>query len=428
MFLRGKKFLLFIAAVIIASFFFVLGLSAESLPNIYLPVLFGKAVTGSEPMQEVRALWVTRFDWTDSSGADPAKIDEIVENAASAGFNTLYFQVRGEADAFYNSNFEPWSRRLSAENILGQNPGWDPLRMLVDRAHDAGLQIHAYINVYPLWSRCETPPDGTVPRHLYYQLKDYHGTTVDKLNGVQWDQSLEADCQPYFYVSPASIFFDNHLQAVVKDLVQNYAVDGIHLDHIRYVGKQSSCDPVSEERFNGKCFESEEYANWQRQQINGTVEKLYEELIALNPDLWLTAAVWPVYVDYHDWGVHSGYDTYYQDPGAWLSGGYIDGVSPMIYTGTPDCSRPYFWTRERWATLVSDYQNISSDRYIIPGIGVNFCTADDFAELEARIEMARDAGVVGHAIFSYNGLLDDFKRLSEGPYSQPAIVPEIPWH
>jgi uncharacterized lipoprotein YddW (UPF0748 family) len=316
--------------------------------------------------------------------------------------------------------------KLMLFTIPISNPGQEDYRPKMFWA-----RILVGIRCKGLSTRCETPPDGTNPRHLYYLLKDYHGTTEDKLNGVQWDSSLQIVCQPYFYVSPASIYFDNHLKDVAKDLVQNYAVDGIHLDHIRYVGEQASCDPVSEERFEGKCSQSDGYAMWQRQQVNGTVEGLYEELIPLNPDLWLTAAVWPVYIDYRDWGVKSGYNTYFQDPGAWLSGGFIDGVSPMIYTGNPDCSRPYFWTRERWATLVSDYQAISSSRFIIPGIGVNFCTADDFVEIEARIEMARDAGVAGHAIFSYKSLLlgqDYFKRLAKGPYAQPATVPEIPWH
>jgi uncharacterized lipoprotein YddW (UPF0748 family) len=426
----GRRLIFGVVTIIVAMFTFVILISAESWQQAFLPALFGVSRPSIEPMEEVRALWVTRFDWTDSSGADPAKIDEIVERAASAGFNTLYFQVRGEADAYYSSNLEPWSSRLNAEKVLGRDPGWDPLQRLVERAHASDLQVHAYINVYPLWTGCDAPPDNTIPRHLYHQLKDFHGTTDGKLNGVQWNTKDEVVCSPYFRVSPASIFFDNHLLEVTKDLVQNYDINGIHLDHIRYAEENFSCDPVSEERSGAECFDSVNYAELQRRQINGTVEKLYKELILLNPDLWLTAAVWPVYRDFHGWGVKSGYDTYYQDPGAWLTGGYIDSVSPMIYSGSPNCDNPYFWTRERWATLVSDYQAVSGGRYVVPGIGVHFCSADDFTEIEARIKMARDMGTAGHAIFSYNGLLNAgyFDDLANGPYSVPANVPEISWH
>lgn len=406
------------------SFGMAIAISADSWQRSYLPAIYGK----DEEMQEVRALWVTRYDWTTYSGADPAKIDEIVTDAASAGFNTLYFQVRGEADAFYSSDLEPWSRRLTG--TLGKDPGWDPLERLVQRAHAAGLQVHAYINVYPLWGGCTPPPDNTTPRHLYYQIADFHGTTDGKLNGAQWTDSAAVTCLPYFRVSPASIMFDNHLQKVTKDLVRSYDIDGIHLDHIRYAGKNSSCDPVSEERYGAGCFESEAYADWQREQVNGTVRKLYEELIPLKPNLWLTAAVWPVYRDVYGWGVSSGYDSYYQDSKAWLSDGYIDSVSPMIYSGSPDCSRPYFWSRERWAMLTADYQAGSSGRFVIPGMGVNYCTTDDFSEIVARIEMARAAGTAGHAIFSYSSLLAKgyFDDLAAGPYAVPARVPALEWH
>jgi len=58
-----------------------------------------------EPMVEMRGLWVNRYDWTSwGRAADPAKIDEIVQNAAYAGFNVIFFQVRGAADAYYASD------------------------------------------------------------------------------------------------------------------------------------------------------------------------------------------------------------------------------------------------------------------------------------------------------------------------------------
>lgn len=422
--LRERGLFLLVAVGAVLSFGIAMVISAESLQQFYLPVIFGR----DKEMLEVRALWVTRFDWTTANGADPAKIDEIVTNAASAGFNTLYFQVRGEADAYYSSDFEPWSRRLTG--TLGQDPGWDPLERLVQRAHAAGLQVHAYINVYPLWTGCTPPPDNTTPRHLYYEILDFHGSTDGKLNGAQWTDTDAVTCLPYFRVSPASVMFDKHLQEVTEDLVRSYDIDGIHLDHIRYAGQHTSCDPVSEERYGDDCFVSEAYADWQREQVNGTVRKLYEELVPMKPELWLTAAVWPLHRDIYGWGVSSGYDSYYQDSKAWLSGGYIDSVSPMIYTGSPDCSRPYFWTRDRWAMLVADFQGDRNGRFVIPGMGVNYCTADDFAEIVARIETARAEGTAGHAIFSYSGLLAKayFDDLAAGPYAVPARVPSLAWH
>jgi hypothetical protein len=101
----------------------------------------------------------------------------------------------------------------------------------------------------------------------------------------------------------------------------------------------------------------------------------------------------------------------------------------MIYTGNPSCNNPYFWTRDKFETLVKEYLAASNGRFIIPGIGVHFCTDDDFAEIEARIEFSRANGAAGHAIFSYRslvaeGYLDD---LAAGPYRIPAAVPPKSW-
>jgi hypothetical protein len=109
-----------------------------------------------------------------------------------------------------------------------------------------------------------------------------------------------------------------------------------------------------------------------------------------------------------------------------LAGAYIDSIAPMIYPGTYNCPDNSFWTLSRWQTLVADFQAESSGRYIIPGIGTGYCT---FAEIENRIAAARAIGTAGHALFSYRELLEFayFDDLANGPYAQPALVPDIPW-
>ncbi|MCB8984070.1 MAG: family 10 glycosylhydrolase [Ardenticatenaceae bacterium] len=386
----------------------------------FLP-LVTRSVPEPTPMVEMRGLWVTRFDWTlDPGGVTPAKLDEIVNNAASAGFNALFFQVRGEADAFYASNYEPWSKLLTG--TLGQNPGWDPLEYIIQKAHARGLQVHAYINVYPVWLGCTPPPDNTTPRHFYYQLRDEYGTTDGKPNGLQWDTDGNVICDSYLRASPASLMVDDHLLDVAADLVTRYDLDGLHLDHARYALRDSSCDPVSEAAYGADCFSnngSTAYDDWQRQQVNATIAKFYEQIVPLKPGMWLTAAVWPIYIDYWGWGGTQGYYDFYQDSKAWLAEGDMDALMPMIYGGS-------FWTQARFETLTADFQASRNGRYIIPGIGADF---DDFSEIEARINMARAAGTAGHAIFSYSALLAHgyFDDLAAGPYAETAVVPDLPW-
>ena len=99
------------------------------------------------PRAEVRAIWVTRFEYRSE-----AEVRTILQNCAGLGFNTVLFQVRGQADAYYTSKIEPWSERLG-----GKDPGFDPLDIACREAHRLGLALHAWVNALPAW-RGKTPP------------------------------------------------------------------------------------------------------------------------------------------------------------------------------------------------------------------------------------------------------------------------------
>lgn len=384
-------------------------------------------------MVEFRGLWVTRFDWTRSNApADPARIDEIVNNAADAGFNVILFQVRGAADAYYAPGLEPWAQRVTGGS-LGQAPApfWDPLAYFVQRAHARGLQLHAYINVYPVWDNCTNSPPMAAPTPFYFQLQSAHGTTDGKLNGTQWTTQRQVSCGEYLYATPASPVVRAHVKAVAADLVNRYDIDGIHLDRVRYAGRATSCDPVSEAMYGAPCFTNNglPYDEWQRQQVNTLVREIYRDVIVpARRKIWLSAAVWATYRDKWGWGYSQGYSDYYQDSRAWVQNGYIDALAPMIYSYRPPAENPF--PLDRWRILAADHQANRGDRFVIPGIGAigpGLLTFDDVVQ---RIEAARDLGTAGHALYSYgalqaNSYFDDF---AAGPYAVPAAVPEITWH
>ena len=259
----------------------------------------------------MRALWVTRFDWTTyGQKANSARIDEIVHQAALAGFNVIFFQVRGAADAYYASELEPWAQRVSGKKLGDPpQPFWDPLAYIVERAHAAGIQVHAYLNVYPVaegGSFCGVEPGADVtPKLLYHLLKAKYGETTGKPNALQWLSNGAVYCSEYQLASPASKLGEDHVLAVVVDLVRRYDIDGIHLDRIRYGARNTSCDPVSLCSYHSRgevcdpvpaCNLSVDYKEWQRQQVNRLVRRLYEEVTPLKPNLLLTAAVWPIYI------------------------------------------------------------------------------------------------------------------------------------
>ena len=362
---------------------------------------------------EARALWVPRWSYTTAMD-----VRTIVQKAAEANFNILLFQIRGQADAYYVSQYEPWADRLTG--TLGQNPGWDPLATAIAEAHARGLELHAYVNVYPVWLGTQPPPSNTTPQHMYHLFNGLYGN-----EWVQWHENGTPMVlnSSYLTASPGHPAVADHIAAVCRDILQHYEVDGLHLDYVRYSGPYYSHDPVSEERF--ASAQPITWADWQREQITQLVGRLYGQVGRLRPGAALSVAAWPIYKDKWGWVTYGavkydGYDGYFQDSRGWLAAGKTDFLAPMLYgTSVQD----YL---DRYQILIDDYVAESHGRHIYAGIHAGYTS---FSEIEQRIEIARQAGAQGQAIFAYslvegNQYWDDFKA---GPYAKPAQVPPMPW-
>jgi uncharacterized lipoprotein YddW (UPF0748 family) len=377
---------------------------------------------------EVRAIWVTRFDWTPVTDADDGRrrIDEIVSNIAGAGFNTILFQIRGNGDAYYRPGLEPWSDRLNAGRVLGQDPGWDPLGYMLDKAHERGIQLHAYVNVFPTWLGAEAPLRYTTPEHPFWSWSKEPPEGYGWAGWRQWaypDDPMNLNVS-YLWASPGVDGVRDHVVEVVKDIVRRYAVDGVHLDLVRYANSNYSYDPISNAS-SGSSVKTAERDQWQRDRVTGLVSRVYSSIRDVRPGTRLSAAVWFCHDEHvNDACGHrlsDGFDGFYQDSVGWLAQGVIDAIAPMLYGADA------FQENWRWEDVMLQFQGRNAGRHVYPGISGNLSS---FSDIAYRIQAARDAGAAGHAIFSYgavntHGYWDDF---AAGPYAQPAALSPLPWH
>ncbi|MFW6115484.1 MAG: glycoside hydrolase family 10 protein [Chloroflexota bacterium] len=409
-------------------------LSGDFEHQVFLPLI------QDMKMVEARALWVTRWDY---SSADDVKT--LVANAAGAGFNIILFQVRGNADAFYTPGLEPWAARLSESGTLGEHPGWDPLQTAADAARAHGVELHAYINVYPVWMRSEgddpdkmAPLDSAQPQHLFWTLSHKYGTWNWRIADNAGDP-MSLYGRGYLWPTPALDDIDDRVVGVTADLVTRYDIDGIHLDLVRYPGRDYSYDVFTNDALAASGLRRDD---WQRQRVTELVSRVYSQVILPRPGMRLSAAVWPVYINH--WGLKDsqdlpftqGYSDFYQDSQGWMKGGVIDAIMPMIYPADVLAS-PDRFTTEQFALLTADFLNNDGDRHVFPGISAQY---DNFDQIAQRIAVARDLGAPGHAIFSaglvtgnytcgertpcHDPYWDDF---AAGPYARAARVPPMSW-
>ncbi len=381
---------------------------------------------------ERRAIWVTRYDWT-RVGKTPAPeaVDEIVDKVAGAGFNTIFFQVRGGGDAYYTPGLEPWAARLTGTvwKTLGQDPGWDPLERLLQKARTAGLEVHAYVNVYTIWvpppnkSYGQLAPPATTPPHLFDRLTygpAYQEHPGEFALGTAWRQHSAPD-QPMplqwgepLWASPGVDAVQDHTVAVVADLVSRYGVDGVHLDLVRYDSRPYSFDPASNAAAGSE--KTPQRDQWQRGRVTDLVSRIRQHVDATRPGTWVSAAVWPYYQNKWGWQITEGYGDLYQDSKSWLAAGIADAIAPMMYGSIAGVDF------DKWQILLQDFLADSHERHVYPGIGAD---VEDFNAIAQRIEAARQAGAPGHAIYTY-GTLDKrnyWADLAAGPYFAKPVLP-----
>lgn len=178
------------------------------------------------PSGEWRAVWVSYLEWAgmdfSSEEAFRAGAAELMDNCLSIGLNTVIAQVRPFGDALYRSTLFPWSHLCTG--VQGQDPGFDPLDVLITEAHSRGLSLEAWVNPYRLRSSAKMPP----------ALAENNLANVHP----EWVCAVGEG----LYLNPAIPEAADYVVQGVAELVQNYAVDGVHFDDYFYPTTDAALD------------------------------------------------------------------------------------------------------------------------------------------------------------------------------------------
>lgn len=320
----------------------------------------------------VRGLWVTRWEYH-----TPEDITALLSRSASFGITDVFFQVRGRGDAFYRSKLEPWGIELTG--VLGLDPGWDPLEVAIREAHSRGLRLHAWVNTFTMWSG-DYPPPHSQPEHIFNSHPEWimvNRTGLSLRLGNRFG---------YVLAAPGNREVQEHIKAVVMDIIDNYHVDGVHFDYIRLPDHDYSYDAVSRGRFLRESV-SGSYMDWQAGEITAMLQRISEEARTRRPGLILTAAT----VNHY----HRAVGIFAQDPARWVESGALDYVIPMMYTSF----LPEF------VEMLNGYKEMLSSERIVAGINLGEMP-DDPGTVAAQVHESLLSGVRGHALFS----LDDVDR------------------
>jgi uncharacterized lipoprotein YddW (UPF0748 family) len=402
--------------------------------------------TGQSP-EEVRGLWVVRHTLS-----SPQKVRELVAVAKGNGFNAIFAQVRGRGETYYKSGIDPVARAIVRVGEDGEHPEergdtlgvdtgvdladlaasqevtFDPLALLIELAHESGIAVHAWVNMYFTWSEEKPHPSPlhVINRHPEWIAADRHGVRLDKLAlGELKSRYIEG-----LYLSPSSPEVRSYLADVVLEIVSKYAVDGIHLDYVRYPGRDAGLDEQSRDGFRrlygfdpmnfleasgGKPVPIDIYwamdlesawRRWRAEQVTALVSLISSKVRAHRPDITLSAAV--------KFDPNAAARDYGQNWAGWLESGLIDMAAPMIYT---ESTLKFFDSVRRMRREIPD----SLETRILAGVSLYNQTPRHAAE---KIDIARAAGLGGFVLFSYDSAID-WKGTPYLPALKPLILDSI---
>jgi len=272
---------------------------------------------------DCRYFWVVR-----DALENPESIDSIIDRAEEAGANGIIVQVAGRGEAYYRSSLLP-------EAPFQEN--FDPLAYTIARARPRGLEVHAWVNAFLVWSAPYPPGDST---HVWHSHPDWFMT--DRFNRSTRDYTRD-ECDRNGLVgatlSPAVPEVREFIADIAVEIAVNYNVDGIHLDYIRYPNPsfgfetrstgafflETGLDPMDIFQRHGDNNQLEEaWSLWRIDQVTRTVETVRSVLRSECPGVLLSCAVMadPFEAESH----------YSCDWRAWLESGLVDFVCTMAYT------------------------------------------------------------------------------------------------
>ena len=273
-----------------------------------------------------RALWIVRDHILSAKS-----IDQILIFAEKNNYNHLFVQIRGRGDAYYSSKLVPRSHLL-------KDKSFDPLEYILKKTRNTpNLKVHAWMNVYYLWSSFQKPFQND---HILLNHPEWVDTKKpDPIDVLQMLKKMEKDRKVNgegFYLAPTHPEVDAHLQNVVTEILQNYSLDGIHFDYIRYHANGWGLNPTGLKFFLNyssggipgipsiKVQEKPTFEQFKRKAITNFLKQSSMRIRAYQPKCIISAAVKP--------NLHEARNSFGQEWDVWLENGYVDWAVPMNYT------------------------------------------------------------------------------------------------
>lgn len=360
------------------------------------------------PKRESRAVWLTTLyglDWPKTRAVNEAgrkkqqeELCMILDSLQKIHINTILLQTRVRGSMIYPSAIEPWDACLTGKS--GKDPGYDPLAFAIEACHARGMELHAWLVTIPCF-------------------KAEAAYKMGRKSVLKTHPSLCKKHQGTWYLDPGVPETADYLSRLCAEITQNYDIDGIHFDYIRYPENAEVFPDQATWRKYGKGQSKDV---WRRNNITRCVQSMYKTVKKIKP--WVRVSSSPIgkFSDlsrFSSFGWNA-YDAVHQDAQKWTKEGCHDMLFPMMY-----------FQGNHFYPFAADWKQNSGNKPVVPGLGIYFLSEQEknwnLDVIERELQFIRREGLEGQAYFRTKFLLDDVKGLytylKTFYYPYPALTP-----
>ena len=401
------------------------------LASVLLITTFAGNLFAANPKREMRSTWLTlvsNIDWPSTKGtsasAQAAQKQELIaylDNLEELNMTSTCLHIRTMGDAAYPSEYAPWSSYISGTR--GVSPGWDPLAFFVEECHKRGIEAYVWLNPYR-WSSSGL--------NAWSTEKDLEWKNNDML--------IVGDNGTYVTFNPALKETRELIVNVIKEIIDNYAIDGMLFDDYFYPSggttEGSSAPDYADYIASGTTMSM---GDWRRRNVNDMVADCYKIINETRPDVRF--GIGPAGVSsksaskyglpsISSYGASASdwqYDQIYCDPLTWMYEGTVDFISPQLYWETTHSTNGYEELTHWWSDAADKlkchyYASQASYKINNSGWGVN--------EMIKQVNHNRTYvknNNCGSIYYNANTFKSGMSSLKDNVYSTPALTPEITW-
>ena len=367
--------------------------------------------------KEFKGVWVStvaNIDFPSKPGIPASQmkdeIDSIVAKTVNVGLNAIIVQVRPTTDAMYKSSIFPWSYYLTGKQGKAPEGDFDPLAYWIEKCRAANLEIHAWINPYRVahMSQKMQSLDELAPENPARKNPDW----VVKYEGKAYNGA--------WYFDPGIPEVRKLIIDGAAELVNNYDLDGFHIDDYFYPGADFDDEKTFAKYGNGMAKD-----DWRRECVSELIRGFHDVSkkvgvrFGVSPSgIWMNKSSDPRGSDTKG-GEH--FKSMYADTYKWVKEDWMDYIVPQIYWHIGFDIADYKVLAPWWADVC---KGTNVDLYI--GMAAYRATSDDRPEFKG--EMPRQLqlnttihGLKGHVYFTYKSLLtpvgDEIREWNAGKFA-----------